>query len=140
MIDTGIGNSEEKEKMAQEKDRNRTIRFTVRVNDQEAKWLREAAWREKRSVADFIRNRAISGDLPRIPVEVSELMKQLNYEVNRIGVNINQLVRSYHINGYQTSAEKRRLEEDLKEIRSLHVKIWSRLTEMADGNHKTTAP
>lgn len=126
--------------MAQGKDRNRTIRFTVRVNDQEAKWLREAAWREKRSIADFIRNRAISGDLPRIPVEVSELMKQLNYEVNRIGVNINQLVRSYHINGYQTSAEKRRLEEDLKEIRSLHVKIWSRLTEMADGNHKTTAP
>lgn len=126
--------------MAQEKDRNRTIRFTVRVNDQEAKWLREAAWREKRSIADFIRNRAISGDLPRIPVEVSELMKQLNYEVNRIGMNINQLVRSYHINGYQTSAEKRRLEEDLKEIRSLHVKIWSRLTEMADGNHKTTAP
>ena len=140
MIDTGIGNSEEKEKMAQEKDRNRTIRFTVRVNDQEAKWLREAAWREKRSIADFIRNRAISGDLPRIPVEVSELMKQLNYEVNRIGVNINQLVRSYHINGYQTSAEKRRLEEDLKEIRSLHVKICSRLMEMADGNHKTTAP
>lgn len=126
--------------MAQEKDRNRTIRFTVRVNDQEAKWLREAAWREKRSIADFIRNRAISGDLPRIPVEVSELMKQLNYEVNRIGVNINQLVRSYRINGYQTSAEKRRLEEDLKEIRSLHVKIYSRLTEMADGNHKTTAP
>ena len=126
--------------MTQEKDRNRTIRFTVRVNDQEAKWLREAAWREKRSIADFIRNRAISGDLPRIPVEVSELMKQLNYEVNRIGVNINQLVRSYHINGYQTSAEKRRLEEDLKEIRSLHVKIFSRLTEMADGNHKTTAP
>ena len=126
--------------MAQEKDRNRTIRFTVRVNDQEAKWLREAAWREKRSVADFIRNRAISGDLPRIPVEVAELMKQLNYEVNRIGVNINQLVRSYHINGYQTSAEKRRLEEDLKEIRSLHVQICSRLTEMADGNHKTTAP
>ena len=126
--------------MTQEKDRNRTIRFTVRVNNQEAKWLREAAWREKRSIADFIRNRAISGDLPRIPVEVSELMKQLNYEVNRIGVNINQLVRSYHINGYQTSAEKRRLEEDLKEIRSLHVKIWSRLTEMADGNHKTTAP
>ena len=126
--------------MAQGKDRNRTIRFTVRVNDQEAKWLREAAWREKRSIADFIRNRAISGDLPRIPVEVSELMKQLNYEVNRIGVNINQLVRSYHINGYQTSAEKRRLEEDLKEIRSLHVQICSRLTEMADGNHKTTAP
>lgn len=126
--------------MAQGKDRNRTIRFTVRVNDQEAKWLREAAWREKRSVADFIRNRAISGDLPRIPVEVSELMKQLNYEVNRIGVNINQLVRSYHINGYQTSAEKRWLEEDLKEIRSLHVKICSRLTEMTDGNHKTTAP
>ena len=126
--------------MAQEKDRNRTIRFTVRVNDQEAKWLREAAWREKRSIADFIRNRAISGDLPKIPVEVSELMKQLNYEVNRIGVNINQLVRSYHINGYQTSAEKRRLEEDLKEIRTLHVKICNRLTEMADGNHKTTAP
>ena len=126
--------------MAQEKDRNRTIRFTVRVNDQEAKWLREAAWREKRSIADFIRNWAISGDLPRIPVEVSELMKQLNYEVNRIGVNINQLVRSYHINGYQTSAEKRRLEEDLKEIRSLHVKICNQLTEMADGNHKTTAP
>jgi hypothetical protein len=126
--------------MTQEKDRNRTIRFTVRVNNQEAKWLREAAWREKRSIADFIRNRAISGDLPRIPVEVSELMKQLNYEVNRIGVNINQLVRSYHINGYQTSAEKRRLEEDLKEIRSLHVQICSRLTEMADGNHKTTAP
>ena len=27
--------------MTQEKDRNRTIRFTVRVNEQEEKWLRE---------------------------------------------------------------------------------------------------
>ena len=100
--------------MKENTDRNRTIRFTVRVNGKEAKWLKEAAWREKRSVADFIRSRAISGELPRIPVEVSELMKQLTYEVNRIGVNINQLVRSYHINGYHTSSEKRRREEDLK--------------------------
>lgn len=132
--------AEEKENMKENADRNRTIRFTVRVNGKEAKWLKEAAWREKRSVADFIRSRAISGELPRIPVEVSELMKQLTYEVNRIGVNINQLVRSYHINGYHTSSEKRRLEEDLKEIRTLYVQVCSRLTEMADGSHKTPAP
>ena len=136
---SGMKNTEEIEKMTGKEDRNRTIRFTVRVNEKEAKWLREAAWREKRSIADFIRNRAISGELPRLPVEVSELMKQLTYEVNRIGVNINQLVRSYHINGYQTSAEKRMLEEDLKEIRTLYVQVRSQLMEMADGNHKTSA-
>ena len=125
--------------MAQEKDRNRTIRFTVRVNDQEAKWLREAAWREKRSIADFIRNRAISGDLPRLPVEVSELMKQLNYEVNRIGVNINQLVRSYHINGYHTGPEKRRLEEELRELKNAYARVYSYLMGRSDGNQQTTA-
>lgn len=126
--------------MTQKKDKNRTIRFTIRLNEKEAKWLKEAAWREKRSVAEFIRSRAISGELPRIPVEVSELMKQLTYEVNRIGVNINQLVRSYHINGYQTGYEKKKLEEDLKEIRVLYSQVFSRLMEMTDGNHKTLAP
>ena len=40
--------------MTGKSDRNRTIRFTVRVNEKEARWLKEAAWREKRSIADFI--------------------------------------------------------------------------------------
>ena len=123
--------------MTRKNDQNRTIRFTVRVNEKEAKWLKEAAWREKRSVADFMRNRAISDELPRIPVEISELVKQLTYEVNKIGVNINQLVRNYHINGYQTGYEKKRLEEDLKEIRSLYVQVQKQLMEMMDGSHKT---
>ena len=126
--------------MTGKSDRNRTIRFTVRVNEKEARWLKEAAWREKRSIADFIRSRAITGELPRIPVEVSELMKQLTYEVNRIGVNINQLVRSYHLNGYHTSSEKRRLEEELKELRAAYAQVCSYLMGMTDGNHKTTAP
>jgi len=122
--------------MTRKNDQNRTIRFTVRVNEKEAKWLKEAAWREKRSVAEFMRNRAISDELPRIPVEISELVKQLTYEVNKIGVNINQLVRNYHINGYQTSYEKRRLEEDLKEIRSLYSQVQRQLLEMINGSHK----
>ena len=37
--------AEEKENMKENADRNRTIRFTVRVNGKEAKWLKEAAWR-----------------------------------------------------------------------------------------------
>ena len=123
--------------MTRKNNQNRTIRFTVRVNEKEAKWLKEAAWREKRSVAEFMRNRAISDELPRIPVEVSELVKQLTYEVNKIGVNINQLVRNYHINGYQTSYEKRRLEDDLKEIRSLYAQVQSQLMEIMNGSHKT---
>ena len=122
--------------MTRKNDQNRTIRFTVRVNEKEAKWLKEAAWREKRSVADFMRNRAICDELPRIPVEISELVKQLTYEVNKIGVNINQLVRNYHINGYQTSYEKQRLEEDLREIRLLYTRVQKQLMEMMDGSHK----
>ena len=137
--ETGIRekNTEEKEGMTGKKDRNRTIRFTVRVNEKEARWLREAAWREKTSIAEFIRNRSISEELPRIPVEVSELVKQLTYEVNRIGVNINQLIRNYHINGYQTSYERRKLEEELKELRLLYTQVRNQLTEMTDGSHKT---
>jgi len=125
--------------MTGKRDENRTIRFTVRVNEKEAKWLREAAWREKRSIADFIRSRAISGDLPRIPVGLSELMNQLNYEINKIGVNINQLIHSYHINGYQSAREKQKLVEDLKEIYALRDFVIEQIGRLADGNHKTPA-
>ena len=123
--------------MTKKKDKNRTIRFTVRVNEAEAKWLKEAAWREKRSVADFMRSRAISGDLPRIPASVEDLLKQLTYEINKIGVNINQLARSCNINGYQTVYEKRKLEEDLKELFELRELVCEMVRGMADGGYET---
>ena len=126
--------------MTGKKDKNRTIRFTVRVNEKEAKWLKEAAWREKRSVADYIRSRAISNELPRIPASVEELLKELNYQINKVGININQLVRNYHINGYQTSYEKKKLEEDLQELLALRSLIFDWVRGMADGDHKTLAP
>ena len=126
--------------MKKNEDRNRNIRFTVRVNDKEAKWLKEAAWREKRSIADFMRSRSISDELPRIPASVEDLLKELTYEINKVGVNINQLVRNYHINGYQTSYERKKLEEDLKEIYELRSLVVGWIRGMADGDHKTVAP
>ena len=126
--------------MMKKENSNRNIRFTVRVNEKEAKWLKEAAWREKRSIADFLRSRAISDELPRIPASVEDLLKELTYEINKVGVNINQLVRNYHINGYQTSYEKKKLEEDLKEIYGLRGLVIEWIRGMSDGDHKTLAP
>ena len=126
--------------MRSREEENRNIRFTVRVNEEEARWLKEAAWRERRSIADFIRSRAISGELPRIPASVEDLLKEFNYEINKIGININQLVRNYHINGYQSSHEKRKLEEDLKEIYAFRSLVCDWIRGMADGNYKTPAP
>ena len=126
--------------MKRKEDQNRTIRFTVRVNEKEAKWLREASWREKRSIADFIRSRAIAGELPRIPVGLSDLLNQFNYEINKIGVNINQLIHSYHVNGYQSAYEKQKLAEDLKELYALRDFVFEQIGRLADGNYKTPAP
>ena len=122
--------------MKRNENQNRVIRFTVRVNETEAKWLKEAAWREKRSIADFMRNRALGGEMPRIPASTEELIKQLTYEINKVGININQLVRNYHINGYQSMYEKRKLEEDMRTIQSLKDLVRDLVRGMADGNYK----
>ena len=123
--------------MSKEKHQNREIRITVRMNEKEAEWIREAAWREKRSVADFIRSRALGGELPRIPASVEELLKELSYGINKVGVNINQLVRNYHINGYKTGREKKKLEDDLNEIFAMRDLVCGEIRRMMDGGNKT---
>ena len=126
--------------MKKSENENRQIRFTVRVNEKEAKWLREAAWREKRSVAEFIRNRALGGELPKIPASTEDLIRQLTYEINKVGVNINQIARSSNMNGYQTGYEKRKLEEDMKVLLELRELVFELVRGTSDGDNETPAP
>ena len=72
----------------------RTTQVNLRLTDAEYASLRVAASTAGLSVSDFVRSRAMSYQL-RSP-RSSSVDPALVSELNRIGVNVNQLARAHH--------------------------------------------
>lgn len=78
---------EEGDQMA---DKVHCIRKTLRLMPQEAKALAEKAAEQNMNEAEYIR--LLISQKPNDYPEVRKLLKELINEVNRIGININQIV------------------------------------------------
>ena len=71
-------------------DKVHCIRKTLRLMPQEAKALAEKAAEQNMNEAEYIR--LLISQKPNDYPEVRKLLKELINEVNRIGININQIV------------------------------------------------
>jgi hypothetical protein len=69
----------------------KTSRITIRLSDDEADRIRGRAADAGISIADYIRQSSL-----RSNVVSAELLRETKKEINRIGANINQLVRYCH--------------------------------------------
>lgn len=92
---------------------NRTIRRTVRLNSDEAAILREKAKSGNMTESEYLR--LLISHKPDDYPEIRILLRTLINEVNHIGVNINQIVKS-HNSGFYCETDKERLIAYLRKL------------------------
>lgn len=108
--------------------------FYFRMTEEEYKKLKENASQKGISVSEYIRQVAIHGihgnasvlnkDDYMLKRQYVQECNHLNYEINRVGNNINQIVKDYNSEFY-SYADKKKLTELLNKIISLEEKVIS---------------
>lgn len=100
-----------------EKDRLRTEQFLLRMLPEEKAMLEKNAFELGLSKADYLRKTILYGEIiGQHPVIDKEQGRELLYEVNRIGNNINQIA-------YRSNVSRIVKESDWKEVRGECMKI-----------------
>lgn len=107
--------------------------FYFRMTENEYQELKDKAYKRGISVSEYLRQAAIynRGDSDAcckdefiLKREYVNELSRLNYEINRVGNNINQIVKDYNSEFYNY-ADKHKLAELLNEIISLEKSIIS---------------
>lgn len=98
-------------------DKVHVIKKTVRLMPQEAALLAEKASEADMNEAEYMR--FLISQKPRDYPEIRQLLKDLINEVNRIGVNINQITFSHNTELY-SEADKQNL---IAYMRKLNLKV-----------------
>lgn len=98
------------------REEKKTIKKMVRMTSSEAKILESRAKERGKSEADYMR--LLLSQKPNDYPEIRQLLRGLINEVNRIGVNINQIVKNNNAEFYKPE-EKERLFAYLKKLNRL---------------------
>ncbi len=80
----------------------RTEKIGAKYTKEESDWIREQAEKNKISCAEYIRRKVLW-----LPPEIHAELEELNYQVRKIGVNINQIARSCNSRKFVTSGDYR---------------------------------
>ena len=108
--------------------RIRTKEIRVKVTEEELKIAQDKAQYVGLNVSQFIRKVIIEDNVKKLPVneimEVSKTINEYKYEINRIGNNINQLIKTIHENNDLYS------EEQVQESMSLLDTVTSTFDEL----------
>lgn len=94
-------------------DKNYSVRKTLRLTPDEAKMLADKSKSACMSEAEYLR--LMISQKPKDYPEIRALYKELINEINKIGVNINQIVYNHNCDFYSTD-DKLRLVSYLKSI------------------------
>lgn len=107
-----------------EKDRIRTDRYTLTMLPEESAMLEKNSYELGLSKADYLRNIIMYGKfIGRHFVMDKEQGKQLIFEINRIGNNINQIAYRTNAKMYAGNSEWQELRENYFELLSLLGKL-----------------
>lgn len=111
-----------------EKDRIRCKEIRVKVSEDELKIAKDKAMYVGMNVSQFIRKIILDDNIKKIPVEdiisISEIINEYKYEINRIGNNVNQLVKVVHENNDLYA------ESQIKEVNTLLLAASTTFNEM----------
>ena len=109
-----------------EKHRIRTDQFRFTLLPEESAMLTKNAFELGLSKADYLRKIILYGSIiGQHPVMDKEQGRQLLYEVNRIGNNINQILLIAHTNGFLDTPRLRSALEELKEADRLVFRTYA---------------
>ena len=76
--------------------------------------------------------------MPEVPQEVKDLFHQLDYSINKIGTNINQITRLANTAGYVNRSDIRNLEEQQERLEESCRRAFEKIMQVyRDGNYET---
>lgn len=87
---------------------SKTIIKTFRCSEEESALLLEAAEKNYKSISDYIRMCLFDSEAnqnQKLPAELTKILCDLRWEVNKIGTNINQVVRACNSKKYVTKED-----------------------------------
>ncbi|MEF2594877.1 MAG: hypothetical protein U0N03_00620 [Lachnospiraceae bacterium] len=111
-----------------EKARNiRTVLKAVRVTEEEAMQLARQAEEYQMTESGYMRRKLFYGSQPRLPPETNEMLQRLIEQERRVGININQVVRSCNSKRFITKEDYQLLVKYLEEIRRSYQQFYQQL-------------
>ncbi len=124
-------------KQGNQPEQYRNVQLTVRVTPDEAAWIKNDAWKNRMSMAEYMRVCIFAHQKPKIPAEIGSMLSSLIYEVNKIGNNINQLTKASHGRGYLSQYDRRLLGYQMDALTEELEKIERQIEVIAqDGDNK----
>ena len=108
----------------------RTVLKAVRVTEEEAMQLARQAEQHRMTESGYMRRRLFYGSQPRLPPETNEMLRRLTEQERRVGININQVVRSCNSKRFITREDYQLLVRYLEEIRRSYQQFCTQLEEL----------
>ena len=107
------------------KEEPRNKRITIRLTDLEYEIFQEESDKEKMSIAEYVRHRAVHGKT-EVRYKLStgnDEMKQLCKEFHKIGINLNQISRFLNSGGKMTDEIRIDIRIAISELFELRQKL-----------------
>lgn len=89
---------------------------SFRITKEEKEKLTQAAKRYQVGKSEYIRMMVFAEDENLIDPEISQALREMNWEINKIGTNINQVVRACNTKKYVAKKDFSELEKYLNLI------------------------
>ena len=105
----------------------RTVLKAVRVTEEEAMQLARQAEEYQMTESGYMRRKLFYGSQPRLPPETNEMLQRLIEQERRVGININQVVRSCNSKRFITKEDYQLLVKYLEEIRRSYQQFYQQL-------------
>ena len=109
----------------------RTVLKAVRVTEEEAMQLARQAEQYRMTESGYMRRRLCYGSQPRLPPETKAMLQRLTEQERRVGININQVVRSCNSKRFITKEDYQLLVKYLEEIRRSYQQFYQQLEMLA---------
>ena len=118
--------------------KERSIKF--RLTEEEYELLDDEREKCKMNMSSFIRDKLLrEGNRIILNPELIGKIREENYEINKIGVNINQIVASCHSKGFTTITDLENLKKQLALVEYRQTQIIDFVRgELENGNNKTS--
>ena len=119
--------------------KERSIKF--RLTEEEYELLDDEREKCKMNMSSFIRDKLLrEGNRIILNPELIGKIREENYEINKIGVNINQIVASCHSKGFTTKTDLENLKKQLALVENRQSQIIDLVKgELENGNNKTAS-
>ena len=120
-------------------EKERSIKF--RLTEEEYELLDDEREKCKMNMSSFIRDKLLrEGNRIILNPELIGKIREENYEINKIGVNINQIVASCHSKGFTTKTDLENLKKQLALVENRQSQIIDLVKgELENGNNKTAS-